>query len=485
MKRGLGTPSERRFGIGCLIGWLALASAGWLLACTQPQTEASCPGCNVVFVLVDTLRADRLSVYGYERPTSPNLEEFSRGAIVLRNARSQAACTYPSVNSILTSRYPFEFLDQADGGLGIPETIPSLPQLLKRRGYETAAISGSPVVTNTPTSLNPKGGFDRGFDHFEVCKCLGADCIWKHKPHAACINEKATQYLAEREKRGGQAPFFLYLHYMDTHDPYRPPGADYLRFGTPYAGEKGWVARGETQPIHRMLYGDGADSELSEADIQHLSDLYDSEVHYFDSQFAVLLEALEKAGVRDDTIIVVASDHGEELLEHNSIRHCHTLFDTEIHTPLILRVPGLQHLGVRSALAENLDLVPTLLDYLAIDFDPSSFAGSSLRPVIERDESIRELSFSSQGTLRSATGERFKLIFDLEDSGRQVFDLAADPAEARPAKAVPPPEFALLSGQLIRWMEDHEGISSPEAAQRAREISRETEARLRAIGYLE
>ncbi|MGH9361061.1 MAG: sulfatase-like hydrolase/transferase, partial [Thermoanaerobaculia bacterium] len=164
---------------------------------------------NVVLVLVDTLRADHLGVYGYRRPTSPALDAFAREAVVFTDARSQAGCTFPSVNSLLTSQLPERFLGQPEGRIGIPDGIPTLPEILRARGWATAAVSASAVVRRRPIRHNPHGGFGRGFDLFLE------ECAWKS---AACVNERALAALDTLPR-----PFFLYLHYLEPHAPYRPP----------------------------------------------------------------------------------------------------------------------------------------------------------------------------------------------------------------------------------------------------------------------
>ena len=129
---------------------------------------------NVIFVLVDTLRADHTSIHGYSRPTTPFLEQLAAESVVFDRARSQAGCTYPSMNSMLTSRYPFDFYRREPGDMGIPEEYPSIAEILKAHGYFTAAVSASPIVRATPSEHNPSAGFGRGFDVFDESVSLEA-----------------------------------------------------------------------------------------------------------------------------------------------------------------------------------------------------------------------------------------------------------------------------------------------------------------------
>lgn len=422
---------------------------------------------NVLLVVVDTLRADRLSLYGYRRPTSPNLEAFAREAVTFTNARSPAGCTFPSVNSLLTSRPPAAFLLQPGGGMAIPQTVRSLPEILRDHGYSTAAVSASPIVRHTPSRINAVGGFGRGFQSFDE------EC-WRK--HGACLNEKASGLLSNLRE-----PWFLYLHYMEPHAPYRPAADHARRFASQERapGLHPWAWRGETFPIARRLYEGNARYDFNPRDLAHLSDLYDEEISYFDEQFARLMEDLRRRRLLDRTVIVLAADHGEEMYEHGQYGHCRNLaYETVLRTPLVVRIPGVEP-GRRQALADNLDVVPTLLDYLGLPQGDLAFEGSSLRPVIERDRPIRRLSFGVQGVTRTATDGALKLTFDLATGRARLFDLRSDPGEKDDLSARRPEEARRLQAALLRWMETREG-----PAGESRRKAEELEKKLRSLGYL-
>jgi arylsulfatase A-like enzyme len=445
----------------CLALVLLLAAV-----CLSCRREAPRPR-NVIFILVDTLRADRLGTYGYGRATSPNVDAFAREAVKFDDARSQSSCTFPSVNSMLTSRWPAAFLGQPFRSLGIPQTIPSLAEILRRRGFHTVAVSASPVVRNTPSRYNPAAGFGRGFDVFQE------DCLWKS---ADCVNRQAAEHL-----RAGERPLFLYLHYLDPHGPYRPPKTwrRKLARGRP---KKEWVRRGDPNPIGDWLYKGLPNPGLTPADLRFLQNLYDEEIAYFDAQFAALLAAMRAAGRLDDSLVVFTSDHGEEFLEHGHVKHCRTLFDTSIKVPLLLRLPGAEGKTV-SRPVQNLDLVPTLLDYLGLE-TRAAFDGRSLRPLIEEDsrDGAEELQFSMQGTFRSAADGRFKLIQDLDSGGVSLFDLAADPGETKDVLRRERRAYARLRDALAGWIGRSEGHGMEAESVRK---AREAEERLRSLGYIE
>ncbi len=421
---------------------------------------------NVLFILVDTLRADHLGLYGYERPTSPTLDAFAREALVFTDARSQAGCTFPSANSILTSQPPARFLGQPRGALGIPEGIATLPEILREHGWATAAVSASAVVRKSPSTTNRHGGFDRGFDLFLE------DCLWSS---AVCVNERALAALDTLPR-----PFFLYLHYLEPHAPYRPPRFHQRRFARRDGSDKRFIRRGDPNPIGRALYGGAPDPGATERDLRHLIDLYDEEIAFFDSQLALLLAALGERGLAEETIVVLASDHGEEFLEHGHIKHCRTVYEASIKVPLVLRIPGVP--PARLAIgAENQDVLPTLLDHLGIDAAGHGFSGLSLRPGIESGGRVRPHQFSAQGVFRAAVGPRHKLVHDLSTRRAWLFDVARDPGERRDLLAAERRAYASLRDALHSWMETAEGTDAAGSLT----LAREAERRLRAVGYIE
>ena len=447
-----------------LFGWSFLLLL--LCGCGRREPERW----NVLLVVVDTLRADRMSLYGYGRPTTPNLEAFAREAVVFDNARSQAACTFPSVNSILTSRDPAFFL-RPGGIMGIPDTVRSLAEILREHGHATAAVSASSIVRNTPSRMNPGGGFGRGFQVFdETC----------NQKHARCLNQKGLELID-----GFEEPWFLYLHYLEPHSPYQPPPGSPRRLSLRTGRAKGqgvnaWARKGETWPVARRLYDGNKEYKLTPQNLAHLSDLYDEEIGYFDDQFAKLVGALRERDLLDRTVIVLAADHGEELYDHKHYGHCRNLaYDTVTKTPLLLRIPGVEP-ARRKALAENLDIVPTLLDYMGLS-KGHTFAGKSLRPAIEEDRPVRRLSFGLQGVSRTVSDGTHKLIYDIASGRASLYDLRTDPGEKTDLSGQRPAETGRLQAALLRWLESREGpAASGESKRRAEEL----EKKLRALGYL-
>ncbi len=446
----------------------ALALAG--LAGCGPRGLVVHRGYNVVFVLVDTLRADHLASYGYERETSPFLDRLARSNVQFVNARSQSSCTFPSVNSMLTSKNVFAFYDP-ETRPGIPEGVPSLAGILKRHGYRTLAVSASPIVRKTPSPHNPRGGFGRGFDVFDE------KCQWYQ---STCVTNVALKHLLPPQgaKRPAQ-PFFLYLHYMDPHDPYVAIKEHRGRFARPYEGEHEFIATGDPNPIDGLIRRGVADEVLGSEDFEHLIDLYDEEIYSLDYGLRQLFEGLENLGVLERSLVVVAADHGEAFFEHGRVKHCFTVYENETRVPLILRLPRVEAPVRVASWVQNLDVAPTLLDYLGIDAEPYDFEGESLRPVIESGAAAGP-AFSAMGSMRSVTDDRYKLVLDFATESYALYDLEEDPGESRDLSGDEREVYYRLLRRLKAWTDRVETGSQEERLRRAREIEDE----LRALGYL-
>jgi len=450
---------------------IALVSGLSVLAITACGGHESTPPqpsqpMNVIFVLVDTLRADHTSIHGSTRPTTPFLESLAAESVVFERARSQAGCTFPSMNSMLTSRYPFDFNRRGPGDMGIPDGIPSIVEILAAHGYATAAVSASPIVRATPSRQNPSAGFGRGFDVFDET------CLWRS---ADCVNQRAKEILD-----GLEEPFFLYLHYMDPHDPYLPP-AGHRRFAAAYEGFD-FIAAGDPNPIGEMLYDDGPEIDLDDTDIQHLVALYDDEISYFDEMLGQLVEHLRSSGVLDESMFILTSDHGEEFLEHGHVKHCRGVWDTLTRVPLLIRFPAGRVVTSIDAPVELIDLMPTVLDALDLPADDVEMDGISLLDPIAGRTSFAEFAFSDQVQYRSVDDGRWQLILDGFEWSFTLFDTAADPLESTNLVDIEAARAAALGRRLEQWLHDTGQWDHFDMTLRA---AKRHEDQLRALGYLE
>lgn len=405
------------------------------VALTGEAAETSGERPNVVLIVVDTLRADHLGAYGYERPTSASIDRrlAARGTL-FEDAYAQAPWTLPSVVSYLTGRYPGELLRPADGPFAIPADVPTLAERLREAGYRTGAFVANPT-------LQPVAGFDRGFETWWVPPAeveslsLGAEEV----------NRRALPWIEAH----AAAPFFLYAHYMDPHDPYASPatGAERSPFFADYAG----AITGRM--VHGVYLGD-VELDDPEADRRQLASLYDSEIAYVDERIGELIDAFGPQ-VAADTLFVFTSDHGEELGDHGGWKHGHTLYNEQIRVPLVFRWDGRVGDGRRvSGSVRLVDLVPTVLSAAGLELAPE-LDGIDLMPALSGIQTLpRRVALAehlSFGPLRAAAVlDRWKLILfnrqepfepadplqeatwprDLERLSRvELYDLAADPAE--------------------------------------------------------
>jgi len=441
-----------------------LAAAALALAGCSPGVA---PPRNVIVLLVDTLRADHLSLYGASRDTSPNLDRRADSAVVFEQARSQSSCTDSSVASLLTSRYPQEFLGQKGGRMGIPARIPSLAGELARHGFATWAVSASPVVRKTGSRFNWFGGFGGGFQVFHE------ECDWKS---ASCVNEAALGLLEQTPDR-----FLLYLHYMDPHSPYQPPPGHRPRFADGYVSASPYINAGDGFPLNQSLHGESPPIPWTLRDVEHLDRLYDEEIAYLDDELERFFRELGRRGILDDTLVVLLADHGENLLlEHFDLQHCRNVWEESIHTPLVFWIPGRERGSRVATHVENLDLMPTILDLLGIRDVPAGMRGRSLRPEIEGRSGAERLGFALQHRWRAVVDRRYKLIVDLEAQRERLFDLAADPREQYDLAGERPAEARRLKAALLSWVESEEGADVAESLRKARANLDE----LRATGYL-
>lgn len=435
---------------------LAVAILALLAApgCGTREPERRPNGWNVVFVLVDALRADHLQIYGYERDTSPNLARFASGAAVFDAALAQAPWTLSSVSSILSSMYPQTHgVTHAEARRPLPESIRTLPEALAESGYLSAAFVANGLV-------NPLSGLAQGFDWFEVIPAKHAGD--RHGDSAANLNAEAIPWL-ETTVRQSANPFFLYLHYMDPHDPYDDPEGYHRRYDPDYAGS----FDGGIYPVFRAMAKKQAWS-LDPRDLQNMVARYDGEIRYVDAKIEEVLRAIDRLGVADRTVVIFTADHGEQFLDHGSLKHATSVYQEEVHVPLVIRAPGIQAAGRRIATpVELIDLYPTIFELLGLP-DPPNTCGRSLVPLLEgRGAPARPYDVfteTSHGWIwdgdRVAQNKvpyfavvRGKRKLICREGKRELYDLADDPGETRDLAKEKTPEADELETVVRAWRE--------------------------------
>ncbi|HXO20871.1 MAG TPA: sulfatase [Thermoanaerobaculia bacterium] len=438
-----------------LVAWGPVGVSAFAAGAPHPRP-------NVLFILVDTLRRDRLTPYGYGRDTSPEIaRRLAAPGTVVEEAYSQAPWTLPSVVSFMTGRYPGELLGADLASYGVPAGIEVMSERLGKLGYETGAFLANPA-------LHAGAGFERGFRTFYAPP---ADVEWIRK-HADSLNVHALPWLAGHRDR----PFFLYVHYVDPHDPYENP--EIVNGRSPFLpGYQGPVT-GEW--VHGIYTGRRQLPDPAR-DLPQINALYDSEVHYVDRYIGQLLAALPREVLRD-TLVVLTADHGEEIDDHGGWKHGQTLYDEQIHVPLIFRWDGHVRAGKRLAgTVRLLDLLPTISAAAGGRPDPA-WQGIDLLPALTAEGAGASLperpAFShglAGGPLRAAAvlGREKLILFNREepfqpaddlqaylwrkDLGRmervELYDLGSDPGEHRNLAAQRPEDVARLEPLIYRQLD--------------------------------
>ena len=406
----------------------ALVAAGlWLQSCGVQARERSDAPPSIVVVLIDTLRADHLGCYGYERPTSPRIDAFAREAVTFEHALAQCTWTKPSTASIHTGLYPSRH-GVTTPDMRLDEEHETLAERLSAEGYRTAAIGWQPYIFGG-------SGFAQGFEHFEPVTPPDLPGVG----HAEYIVDQALAWLAGA---GGERPFFLYVHILDPHAPYEPPEPFRARFdrGVKWEHDGAFMMAEGAQP-----------AQLSAEDWEHYTDLYDAEIAYTDSQVGRLFDALD----RERTAVFLLADHGEELNDHGFWSHTPTLHEELVHIPLIASFPApfkAELAGKRVAdLAQQVDLMPTVLDLLGLP----ARADLPGRSLLEKARGAAATAYGISevdefGHFKKAVvAGRTKLIRSWSpQEGETLYDLRSDPGERQDVLAARPAEAAELGAIL-------------------------------------
>ncbi len=500
------------------------------LSCTAPEPEVVERHPNVLLVTIETLRADHVGIYGYGRNTTPNLDRLARQGAVFQQAIAQAPFTLPSLASIMTGLTPPGHGVRNHPAQLSPELV-TLAELLSQAGYRTAAMTRH-------SWLRRRSSFDQGFDEYHNNKfSAGLD--------ARSLSLAAIDWL----RVNGEKPFFLWLHFLDPHLPYTPgypysvmyhpahqeekrvqqlfsmidrPREDFLP--TPYADLSGGPYY---DLVMRYYPGNEALLDLAlwrrhrgdiffgkvrypSADVSQMRDLYDGALAYTDDNVARLLRALAEQGLAENTIVVVAGDHGEAFGEHDLFfTHDFTLYDEVVRVPLLVRMP--ERIAPGTDIRQQvrlMDIAPTLLDLAGLEV-PSNMEGESLVPLLEgktlpylpafAESAPYRRQFPQQprvhykgnkGKWRMVRTERWKLIMIPHPDGDrfELYDLQSDPGETTNLYKDLPGEVGKLWPTLEAWLQQDAHRDTDRSAEDERsldELDPATRQQLEVLGYIE
>ncbi len=437
---------------------------------------------NVILLMIDTLRADHLSCYGYAANKTPHIDRLAADGVRFAQAFGQASWTRPAVATILTGLYPSSHgaVHKADI---LPNRVDTLAEVLQRGGYRTVGFPNN-------ANVSPVFNFQQGFDEYHYLApslFFGAD-----EPAAQLAAYNILRLVRERflarsvdvhnyyqpadvvtaaargwidARRAGEPPFFLFLHYMDPHDPYMVH---------PFNGE-GYARVANPNPPADVAAKYRA--------------LYDGEISYLDTHLGALFDYLQTRGLYDQTLLVLTADHGEEFQEHGGWWHGTTLYDEQIHIPLIMK-PARGGAGGRVAdeLATQLDIASTVLGVAGIPI-PETYQGHPL-PLDGGAPPARQTVFSEEdlegNVLQAVRSREWKFITANPGNPRglnpeELYDLPTDPGEKKNVVQRTPAEAEQMRAELgksVLQARAHAGGSEQAGGDAA------TQERLRALGYV-
>jgi arylsulfatase A-like enzyme len=431
------------------VPWLAVAVVAmaaamhlpWQLTGGAALSVAAAPASgtpNVLFITLDTVRAQNLSLYGYERATTPELEKLARRGVVFDTAISAAPWTLPSYASMFTGRYPDDL--STDWFTPLDRTYPVLAEVLAAKGFRTAGFVANTVVCSYEFGLN------RGFAHYEdylvsagelarsssLVRALSSPELVSAahsyrtfgRKSADDINDAFLRWLSANDSH----PFFAFLNYFDAHAPYSPAS---------FAGRFGDRPRRDPWHLRELTWRD--------ADVEAEVEAYDESIAYLDMRIGALLRELDRRKMLDRTLVVVTSDHGEEFGEHKLFGHGNSLYLPSLHVPLIVSLPSRVPPGRRVTAPVSLrDLPATIAELAQVGGWPDE-AGVSLAKLWSDegastpDPVASEVTFAprlppwfpvSKGDMASVVAGKWHYIRN-GDGSEELYDLEADPSERR------------------------------------------------------
>ena len=452
---------------------------------------------HVVLISIDTLRADHLGCYGHPFVQSPNIDAFAKESVLFTNHISAAPTTLASHTSLMTGTYPHTH-GAPKNGFVLGDENEMLAEVLAKDGFDCAGIIGA-------FPLHPVFNFDQGFSHFDANFTIAFKEHETDQPQrlAEEVSDAAIRWLDKRQAKpaGERDRLFVFIHYFDVHWPYEAP----FKYRNLY-GQSGQRKKGSMENIKRvqalLTEGENNPARLKTAMkfAQALDNEYAAEITYCDEHVGRLFDELKKRGIYDKSLIILTSDHGETMHEHRTyFSHGATVYDSEVHTPLIVRFPGQAHAGERvSRIVSNVDVAPTILHLLNLPTTPR-MEGVSFAKVVDGKLPERAPVFSeatkpwwdskfhdesewvNQKKFQCVRSETFKYVARDPDNIYGLYDLTADRDEQNnlidSANQQQASVLADFKKRLADWRKEANPIPAFE------DKSPETQKLLRSLGY--
>jgi arylsulfatase A-like enzyme len=414
-------------------------------------------GPNVILITIDTLRADHLGSYGYERDTSPNIDSLAEKGILFENAFSQAPWTLPSMASMHTSLYPTQ-IGILKFGYQINDKLLMIAEYMKNNFYNTSAVVSNIVAGKLL-------GFGQGFDLFEETFNSydgGSD--------SKIITDKAIRIIRNNKDNR----FFLWVHYMDPHDYYIRHSE--FNYGSEYAGSL-------PSKVNTRYLNKNKDS-LDINDLSYVKDLYDGEISYTDKYIGELINSLRELGIEENTIIILTADHGEGFMERGTFGHSQNLYQELINVPLVIYNPLEPKLSGKRV-TNNVEvryIAKTIFELT--NLNNSYIEGYNLLD-IDHENSSDGIVYSEQGEthLKAVLVNDWKLISNSEDNIFELYNLKEDPNERSNQFTSNREDITQVRDMLTAKLLDLNNLKTTEI--KKIKLEEEDIKKLKALGYLQ
>lgn len=451
------------------------------------------PAKHVIFISLDTTRADHLGCYGNTWMHTPRFDAFAAESILFNDYMTVVPTTLASHTALFTGKYPHTHGTPRNGFMVNKRNI-MLPEILKTAGFHTAGFLGS-------FALHSRFNFAQGFDYFneDFDQFRGENGIDQNQRTAKSVNNAVMNYF---EKQGVPSNLFLFIHYFDAHAPYAPPDS----FKSMYHGNdeiKTWLSSCRLRDNHVLSRFPGRknkDNKINDKTLD-LSFNYAGEISYMDEQFGYLIDYLKKKGILDESIVIITSDHGENSVDHPVFYdHGWTLYQSTMQAVFMVRLPHADKAGTRvNQLCASIDCLPTLLKYIglsipkeingeAIDlflkkivFPPRVRFGEATKPGAKLETNTSWYNFMKQRCVRD---RNFKFIRSPYQNTEELYNLSSDPHEQNNLLKNITPEISGTAEALRKKLKDWSESATPLPSHfNKREVS-DTIRRLRSLGYM-
>ena len=440
-----------------------------LNVCIQVYSSIKRPeGPNIIFITVETLRADHLSCYGYARKTTPAIDSVAKRGVLFSNMFAQRALTWPSLASIMTSSYPVDHGVRDNGQLLSPSIL-TMAEILKNNGYRCGAFLAHGVGANW-----------KGFD------CIG-EALYRDKE----ITERAIGWL----KNNFNKKIFMWMHYWEPHRPYQPPEPYDSLFDPDYKGSmNGSIEQMDLIALNK--------TELDADDLNHMVSLYDGSILFVDDQIKRVIETIKELGLEKNSLIIISADHGEDLYQHNCyFNHYASIYDSSLRIPFIIKLQdGIPENKQIDEVVESINIAPTILELARIPV-PGHFEGRSLVPLIysKNDRGDFKRAYSEwEDKMLSVRTDKYRYIYNPCDyhprkvagatehtypvEREELYDILEDPGESDNIVSASRDVAEGLMNDLKDW--NNFQFWTRGIMEKAKEAPEHVKRQLRAVGYL-